>query len=247
MHQVPELPGTIAYSTELAGGKHWSLLLRANTALRLTDVAGGASVGMLFYNPHNPLERYNAPDTLKCQHIFKLTEGNCLYSDMGRIFCSITHDSVGWNDSVSGTSTKAIVERRWGPRDYQHDRNDWKQNGRDAFLTELAKYGLGKRDLAMNVNWFTKVAVADDGALSFVPGHSKAGDSVELRFEMETLVVLHTCPHPLDPAKDYPWKPVRIDIKEVEPAAPDDKCRLSRPENARGFDNNRLYHLGCGC
>jgi urea carboxylase-associated protein 2 len=240
-------PGKIAYSTELAGGKHWSLTLKGNTALRLTDIQGGASVGMLFYNPANPLERYNAPDTLKCQHTFKLTQGMCLYSDMGRIFCSVTHDSVGWHDTVSGTSTKALVEKRWGARDYQSDRNAWKQNGRDAFLVELAKYGLGKRDLAANANWFSKVAVADDGALSFVPGNSKPGDNVELRFEMDTLVVLHTCPHPLDPSPGYPWKNVRLDLKEVPPAREDDECRLSRPENGRGFLNTRLYHLGCGC
>lgn len=241
------LPGAVTYSTELAGGKHWSLTLKANTALRLTDLSGGASVGMLFYNPANLLERYNAPDTLKCQHTFKLTRGNCLYSDMGRIFCSVTHDTVGWHDSVTGTSTRAHVEKKWGARDYQKDRNDWKQNGRDAFLVELAKYGLGKRDMAANVNWFTRVSVADDGTLTYVEGNSKSGDHVELRFEMDTLVVLHTCPHPLDPSPDYPWRSVRIDLKEVAPAGTDDVCRLSRPENRRGFENNRLYHLGCGC
>jgi uncharacterized protein len=240
-------PNAVFYSTEIAGGKHWSFTMRANTALRLTDLSGGASVGMLFYNPANLLERYNAPDTLKCQHTFKLTRGNCLYSDMGRIFCSVTEDSLGWHDSVSGTSNKAIVEKKWGTRDYQSDRNEWKQNGRDAFLVELAKYGLGKRDLAANVNWFTKIAVGDDGALSYIPGNSKAGDHVELRFEIETLVVLHTCPHPLDPSKDYPWRSVQADLKEVPAASESDECRLSRPENGRGFLNNRLYHLGCGC
>jgi len=240
-------PAKIAYSTELDGGKHWSLTLRRGTAMRLTDIQGGASAGMLFYNPHNLLERYNAPDTLKCQHTFKLTRGNCLYSDMGRIFCSITHDTVGWHDTVTGTSTRAIVERRWGARDYQRDRNDWKQNGRDAFLTELAKYGLGRRDLAANINWFAKIAVGDDGALRFVPDNSPAGGSVQLRFDMDTLVVLHTCPHPLDPSADYPRKSLRVDLMEAPPADDSDECRLSRPENTRGFENNRLYHLGCGC
>ena len=80
-------------SDTLSGGKHWSMLLRRNFRLTLADVEGGANVGMLFYNPNNLLERYNAPDTLKCQHSFKLTSGHCLYSDMGRIFCSIVADS----------------------------------------------------------------------------------------------------------------------------------------------------------
>jgi uncharacterized protein YcgI (DUF1989 family) len=83
------------YSDVLPGGKHWSMTMRRTQRLRLTDVEGGANVGMLFYNPVNLLERYNAPDTLKCQHTFKLTAGHCLYSDMGRIFCSIVADSHG--------------------------------------------------------------------------------------------------------------------------------------------------------
>ena len=95
------------YETLIEGGKHWSLTVRGGTRLRLIDRQGGANVGMLFYNPQNTLERYNAPDTLKCQHTFKLTKGHCLYSDMGRIFCSIVEDTLGWHDTACGTSTRA--------------------------------------------------------------------------------------------------------------------------------------------
>jgi uncharacterized protein len=111
-------------SDTLAGGKHWSMLLRRNCRLKLADVEGGANVGMLFYNPNNLLERYNAPDTLKCQHSFKLTSGHCLYSDMGRIFCSIVADSFGWHDTVCGNTTKESVARKWGETSYLRDRND---------------------------------------------------------------------------------------------------------------------------
>src|SRR5476649_297134 len=145
------------FSATIEGGKHESWVLGAGTVLRLTDIDGGANVGMLFYNPANLLERYNAPDTLKCQHTFKLTRGHCLYSDMGRIFCSITEDSVGWHDTVSGNANKALVAARWGLKSYQDHRNDWTLNGHDSFLVEAGKYGLGRRDLAANVNWFSKV------------------------------------------------------------------------------------------
>jgi len=86
---------TVMAEDTLPGAKHWSMMLPRNSRLRLTDVEGGANVGMLFFNPINLLERYNAPDTLKCQHTFKLTKGHCLYSDMGRIFCSIVADDFG--------------------------------------------------------------------------------------------------------------------------------------------------------
>jgi uncharacterized protein len=229
------------FSASLDGGKHWSCVLGAGTVLRLTDVDGGANVGMLFYNPANLLERYNAPDTLKCQHTFKLTRGHCLYSDMGRIFCSITDDSVGWHDTVCGTTNREQVAQRWGEKSYQNCRNDWTQNGFDAFLVEGGKYGLGKRDLAANVNWFSKAAVADDGTLKFDPSSARAGGHVDLRFEMDTLLLMHTCPHPLSPGKEYPRRPVTMQLAKTGAVPADDFCRNSRPENGRGFANTEQY------
>lgn len=236
---------TMTYQETLDGGKHWSLVMRRATRLTLVDIEGGANVGMLFYNPANLLERYNAPDTLKCQHTFKLTHGHCLYSDMGRIFASVVEDTMGWHDTVCGHTTKAKVAAKWGETRYQDVRNDWQQNGLDSFLVEGAKYGLKRRDLASNVNWFSKVTVDEEGRLGFDPAGSHAGARVSLRFEMETLVLLHTCPHPLNPASTYPRRPVRLTLSEGEPAGADDPCRLSAPENGRGFQNNAIFHIGC--
>jgi urea carboxylase-associated protein 2 len=229
------------YEALIDGGKHWSFTVRAGMQLRLIDTEGGANAGMLLYNPQNPLERYNAPDTLKCQHTFKLTRGHCLYSDMGRIFCSIIEDTVGWHDTVCGTTTKNIVAERWGERSYQEYRNDWTQNGHDAFLVEGGKYGLGRRDLCANVNWFSKAAVAEDGTLTFEPGNSLAGQYLDLRFEMDSLVLLHTCPHPLNTAAQYPRSPVLLRFSRALPVGADDFCLNSRPENARGFANTDFY------
>lgn len=225
----------------IPGGAHWSLTVKAGLTLRLTDIEGDGNVGMLFYNPANLLERYNAPDTLKCQHTFKLGTGTCLYSDMGRIFCSVIGGTVAWHDTVCGTSTRQSIEKKWRPVSYQMGRNERTQNGRDSFLVEGAKYGLGKRDLAANVNWFSKVAPDVEGNLGFVSGNSKAGDYVDLRFEMDTLVVLHSCPHPLNSSKTYPRKPIKLELLEAEPVSMTDACRTSRPENMRGFENTETY------
>ena len=234
----------ILYKDTLPGGKHWSMRMRRGTSLKLVDIEGGANLGMLFYNPESLLEKYNAPDTLKCQHTFKLTKGHCLYSDMGRIFCSIVEDSVGWHDTVCGNSNQTMVDKKWGKQDYQTDRNNWLQNGNNAFLVEATKYGLGKKDLAANLNLFSCVAPDDEGNLQFNVDHSKAGDSIELRFEMDTLVLMHTCPHPLNPASSYPFKPVEYQILKSAPVTEDDFCRNTCAENQRGFENNRLYYLG---
>ena len=232
------------YEDVLPGGRHWSFVVNAGVQLRLTDVQGGGNAAMLAYNPDNPLERLNLPDTLKCQHTFRLTAGHCLYSDMGRIFCSIVADDLGWHDAASGTCNADLVQRKWGARSYQEARNDYHRNGRDCFLVELGKYGLGRRDFAANVNWFSRVDTNADGRLAFRAGHSPAGSSVTLRFEMPTLVVLHTCPHPLNATPEYPRRPIGYRLGIADPVAEDDACRRSRPENERGFMNNALYALG---
>ncbi|MGA0935493.1 MAG: urea amidolyase associated protein UAAP1 [Pseudohongiellaceae bacterium] len=231
------------YTTVLAPGAHWSLIVRKGMQMILTDLEGGANVGMLFYNPTLLSEKYNAPDTLKCQHTFKLTRGHCLYSDMGRVFASITADSFGWHESLCGNSHADHIESRWGKREYQTQRNEWLQNGFDAFLVELTKYRLKKQDLASNLNLFSEVSIDDEGHIH-LSRQSQAGDAITLRFEMDTLVVVHTCPHPLNTAADYPRKPVQITLEKAAPVQADDYCMNLCDENRRGFHNNALYHMG---
>ena len=240
-------PGSVLYEDKIAPACHWSLRMRKGTILKLIDDEGGANVGMLFYNPENLLEKYNAPDTLKGQHTFKLTKGNCLYSDMGRVFCSIVEDSVGWHETVCGNTTKQMIKDKWGEKTYQQYHNDWNQNGHNSFLVELAKYGLAKKDMAANLNLFSAVGADDEGNLQYLENNSKAGDSIELRFEMDTLVLLHTCPHPLSTATEYPRKPVSYQIIQAADVAEDDYCMNFRDENGRALKNNEIYHIGACC
>jgi len=228
----------------LRGGQMWSRVLRRGQTLRLTDLEGGAAVAALFYNAEDPSERYNMPDTLKAQQIARLTSGFVLYSDMGRVLCSVTDDSVGWHDTITGHGTAAHGRAKFGEGSYQKLRNDWYRNTRDNFLVELGKYDLGKRDIVANLNFFVKVVVDEQGALGFVPNNSRAGGFVELRAEMNTLVVLSNTPHPLDPSTTYGPKPVALAIRAGAPATANDPCRLSRPENARGFQLTESYFAG---
>lgn len=229
------------------GGATWSHILKRKTALRITDPQGGASVSILLYNADNLTERYNMADTLKAQHTAKLTKGNVLMSDMGRILCSITEDTCGWHDPLGGVSNAAQVLARFGEASYQTHRNSCLKNGLDCFLIELGKHGLDQRDLVPNVNLFSKLTVENDGSLGFVPGNSPPGSFVELRAEMNTLVVLHTCPHPLDPAPQFQPKPVQLSIRPVAPidgpVEEDDPCRKACEENARSFILTERYFL----
>ncbi|HEX4773231.1 MAG TPA: urea amidolyase associated protein UAAP1 [Bryobacteraceae bacterium] len=234
---------TALWEESVRGGDAWSHVLKRGTALRLTDVEGRANVGALFFNFEILSERYNMPDTLKAQHTAHLKKSLVLYSDMGRILASITDESCGWHDPLSGHLDAAATKQKYGEAGYQQYRNDFHRNSRDNFLIEMGKYGLGLRDLPANVNFFSKVVADDHGTLTFVPNHSKAGDFVELRAEMNVLVILDTCQHPLDPDPRYNPKPIHLSIHKAHRVPPDDPCRLSRPENTRGFTNTERYFL----
>lgn len=233
---------SLLFEKTLHGAGMWSGVISRGKRLRLTDLDGGANAGMLLYNALERQERYNMPDTLKGQHIFSLSAPYCLHSDMGRLIASITADGVGWHDTVCGHSDAARVLKKYGAANYQDARNDWHRNGRDCFLIELAKWGLGKKDLVPNLNLFSKVVADDDGRLTFVPGNSKPGDLVELRFEMDTLVVLNTCQHPLDPDLVYRHRHVKLEVFSGDAPQADDPSLTVRPENFRAWENNQTYH-----
>ena len=231
----------VLWEETVQGGAAWSHVLKRGTALRMTDLEGGANAGALFYNFECPVERYNMPDTLKAQHIARLTAGFVLYSDMGRVLCSVTGDSVGWHDPIGGCSN--AVEEKYGPGTYQACRNDWHKNALDSFLVELGKWGLGVRDLVANVNFFSRVTVGADGGMEFQTDHSQAGAFVELRAEMNVLLILNTCQHPLDPNPQYAPKPVHLAIRRVPPPGTFDACRVSCAENGRGFILTERYFM----
>ena len=241
--QNNETVGKLRFETIVPGGWNWSHIIKKGSAVQLTDLEGGANASALFYNAANPSERYNMGDTLKIQHISYITQGHCIYSDMGRILMSIIADTCGWNDVICGVSNADMIQARFGAKSYQDHHNDFHRNGYDSLMVELAKHALGPRDFTETINFFSKVGVSDNGDLFFVENFSKPGSSVTLRAEMDTLMMLDTGMHPLNPASQYLRKPVKIPVMDCPPALEDDACRTFCPENARGFANTEQYHL----
>ena len=228
----------------LPGGAHWSAVIRRGVVLRLVAQGDGANVAALFYNREQPLERYNMADTLKAQHIAHLTTGCVCYSDMGRILCSIVADTCGWHDPLCGLTDARLIEQRYGATTFQQQRNARYVSGREGMLVELGKQGLGERDLVANINFFSKVVVDDGGAMRLAAGHARAGQYIDLRFEMDSLVVLHAGPHPLAAGGEYAPAGVLLQARSAAPAGPDDACRTRCPENARGFANTERFYAG---
>jgi uncharacterized protein len=225
-----------------AGGK-WSTKIKSGKQLTFTALGDGANLSLLLYNADDTSERYNMPDTLKAQHTAHLTAGNVLMSDNGRVLASIIDDSLGWHDTISGYVTRLMIDERYGKTTYQEQRNDWYRSGEENFAVELFRNGLTNRDLIPVVNLFSKVSCKEDGSLHFAPSHSKKGDTITLRAEMDVLIILSNTPNPLDPSANYPSVPVEITITDAAPVEENDICVNHRPENRRAFENTWDYAL----
>ncbi len=220
----------LLYSEEIPPGGMWSMRVRRGRRLRLTTQGDGANISALLYNAEQFLDRLNIPDTLKALHTAKLHRGHVLMSDMGRALMSIVEDSVGWHDPIGGVIDAALVEEKFGVRRYQEARNAFNRNGRDNFLVELGKFGLGERDIVANINFFSKIITDEEGTLCLEQPGAPEGSSITLRADLDTLVVLSATPHPMHPAGQYPNASVRVELLSGEPADPDDFCRNFRPE-----------------
>ena len=225
------------------GGGHLSFVLKRGQVLRITDIEGGANAALMLLNAQQRSDRLNLPDTLKGQHTARLTAGHCLVSDMGRVLAAITADTCGWHDPFGGVLNADEVREKYGAGRYQELRNGFFRNGHDNLLVEMSKWNLDLQDLLMVVNLFSKVVVDAEGTFKFIPGHSKAGDHVELFAPMDTLVFLTALQHPMDPEPRYAPRPLHLSWTQAHGDALTVGCRTSRPENARAFRNTELFNL----
>ena len=241
---APELdPARVMFSEIIPGGAHWSYVMPRGSALRLVALEAGANLSVVLYSAREKLERYSMPDSLKAQHTAHYTRGHTLMSDMGRSLASITADSLGWHDPLGGLLDAARLRDKYGERRFETHRNAMYRSGKDGLLIEIGKHGLSRRDLVAPVNLFSKVSVDEEGRFHFAEGHCRAGDQVELRFDMDVLIAYSSAPHPLDPASGYAPKKIGLAAWRRGPASADDFNRGFRPECARAIHNADMLYL----
>lgn len=221
----------------IPGGWYWSAFVPRGQTLRIVNTSGTASVSAAIWNESDTAERFNAGDTVKIQWTARLGKGRVLFSDMGRVLMSITDDSCGRHDAVAGCSTPFSNERKYGQTGLR--------NSRDNLRLAAGKLGMGVKDVPPVITFFAGVRTDDGGGLAWDEGASKSGDHVDLRAEMNVLLALSNCPHPLDPAPDYAPQPVEAVIWQSPAPRPDDLCRTATEEAVRGFENtDRLFGEG---
>src|ERR1700752_2404144 len=181
----------------------WSAIVRAGQTLQIIDLHGNQAVDTLFYAAADHTARYCAQTPITAQLNIFLTTGSVLRAGDGSALMAIVADEVGNHDTIGGACSKESNTLRYGHHTvHQHACVE-------NFLAEGAKWGLGKRDLVSNINWYMNVPVEEDGTLGIVDGISAPGLTVRLRAEIDTLVLVSNCPQINNPCNGFDPTPVR--------------------------------------
>ena len=219
-------PHLVRHHETIPAGWYWTTRLNPGQTLRIVNVSGASSVALLLWNALDTSERFNAADTLKLQWSARLGAGQLLLSDMGRVLASITADTSGRHDAMTGGAAPRHPGR----------------NTRDNFRIAAAKLDMDRRDIPGCLTLFAGVSADEDGNFRW-SGQGAPGEFVDLRAEMPLWAVLSNCPHPLDPAPDRTSAAEAVIWSHPAPAD-DDPCRTAGEEAVRAFENTQAWLRG---
>ena len=200
-------PETASYRKIVPSGDYWMHVVKRGQTLRLVDVEGNQAADTLFYNADDPHERYSATDTIREQGNVYIGAGTNILSDLCRPMLTVTADTVGRHDTLGGAcATESNTVRYALEKKSMHA-------CRDSYLLALAeneKFGLTKRDIGHNINFFMNVPVTPEGGLTFADGLSAPGKYVELRAVMNVIVLISNCPQLHNPCNAYNPTPIEV-------------------------------------
>ncbi len=230
---APAIESTaIIHRETIPGGWYWSTRLNRGEALRIEQQDGASTVALIAWNANDTSERLNLVDTVKVQWTTALGKGRVIFSDMGRVMFSMIEDSCGAHDCLMGGSTAASNAAKYpGAKT---------RNTRDNLILAAGKIGLERRDIPAVLNLFAPVRIDDAGGFRWQGKMSNSGDYAEMRAEIDMLICLSTCPHPLDPNSVYAPAPVSVTRFRAAAPAADDLARTATAEAVRGFENNAM-------
>ena len=194
-------------------GDYYIGVVKAGETFRILDIEGNQAADTLFFNAHNPAERYSATDTIREQGNVYLTTGSQLRSNHNTIMLDIVADTCGRHDTLGGAcATESNTVRYDLEKRCMHAcRDSWM-----LAIAENPQYGISKRDISHNINFFMNVPITQDGGLTFEDGISAPGKYVELKAAMDVIVLISNCPQLNNPCNGYNPTPVEYLVWGVD-------------------------------
>lgn len=200
-------PETAIYRKVIPAGDYWMHVVKKNQVLRILDLEGNQAADTLFYAANDPAERYSAVDTIREQGNVYLSAGTKLMSTAGNVLLDIVADTCGRHDTLGGAcATESNTVRYALEKKCMHAcRDSWM-----LAVAENEQFGMTKRDITHNINFFMNVPVTPEGGLTFADGISEAGKYVELKAAMDVIALISNCPQLNNPCNAYNPTPIEV-------------------------------------
>jgi urea carboxylase-associated protein 1 len=201
------LPDGAAYREIVPAGDYFIKAITAGQTIRILDLEGNQAADTLFFSAADPAERYSAMDTIREQGNVYLSAGTKLVTNEGNVLLEIVADTCGRHDTLGGAcATESNTVRYALEKKCMHAcRDSWM-----LAVAENEEYGLNKRDITHNINFFMNVPVTQEGGLTFEDGISAPGKYVELKAAMDTIVLISNCPQLNNPCNGYNPTPIEV-------------------------------------
>jgi urea carboxylase-associated protein 1 len=207
LHRSELIAAEAAFRRIVPAGDYWIDIVKNGQVLRIVDLKGNQAADTLFFSAADVSERYSAVDTIREQGNVYLSCGTKLLSTTGNVMLEIVADTVGRHDTLGGACAAESNTVRYAlEKRTMHA-------CRDSYLLAVAeheRFGLGKRDLTHNINFFMNVPVTPDGTLTFADGVSGPGQYVEMRAAMDVIVLISNCPQLNNPCNAYDPTPIEV-------------------------------------
>ena len=200
-------PSNASFREVVLAGDYFVKTVKAGQTLRILDLEGNQAADTLFYNANDVSERYSAMDTIREQGNVYLTSGTTLLSNLGNPMLTIVADTCGRHDTLGGACATESNTVRYAleKRCMLACRDSWM-----LAIAEHEELGLNKRDITHNINFFMNVPITSEGGLTFEDGISAPGKYVELRAEMDVIVLVSNCPQLNNPCNGYDPTPIEV-------------------------------------
>ncbi len=191
----------------VAAGDYFLKEIKEGQTFRIVDLEGNQAADVLFYNAKDPSERYSAMDTIRQQGNLYLTAGTELISNAQNTLLKIVADTCGRHDTLGGAcATESNTVRYSLEKRCMHAcRDSWM-----LAIAEHPEFGISKRDITHNINFFMNVPVTPQGGLTFADGISAPGKYVELEAKMDIVMLISNCPQLNNPCNGYNPTPIEV-------------------------------------
>jgi uncharacterized protein len=179
------------------------LVVSRGQTLTIIDPEGEQVADLISFRHDDPAERLSSGRTIDYASRIYVTAGDVLYSNRSRPMWTILRDDVGRHDFLLTPCSPEMFRILYGVAGHH-------PSCLENLARGLAPFGIGADAIPTTFNVFMNVEVATNGQVSVLPPLSRAGDSIELRAEMDMFVGITACSAEL--SNNGRFKPIDVEV-----------------------------------